>query len=819
MICGLYEGTRPFAARFLQSIQALAIVLAVSATAVAQSTVYWDIDGATPGAGGPTPSGTWSGTAANWSSSPAGDVATAAWVSGTGAGDGNVAYFSAGSDATGSFTVTIDGTNFGSGLVVNQGTVNLAGSGFMALGGGTATVRQGTTLGINNQSRITQTAGGLLVLDGGTLLMSNTGNAGSLWTALGAGIQISPNGGTVNYNVGNNVTIFQGAFLGDGGTISNGGAQTLTKTGTSELRVQGAQTANYTIAKLNILGGLYRIGSSTNSSGTQLSTETGFGALPFGETADAITLNGGAIGVSTAIATDPFRGITLGSSGGVINATSAALTLNGPITGPGALRAIGSRGITLTNANTATGGVIIGSDLAMVGGILTTTGGTLTINGDTNLGAVPGSVDPTNVQLGTATAAGQLTVNATTLFPATRGFRVGGAGGTLSTVTAATVTLAGPLSGTGGFIKTSSGTLVLSGSNTISGGITSFGGGLLEVSSDANLGAVSGTLQPAALTLAGATTSGRVRASETFTMNANRGITINVGGTTASPLGGTIDVATDKTLTVPGPISGAGRLTKSGSGTLVLSGSSSYAGTTTVSSGTLVVSGVISGTAGASVLGGATLVLASGNALATRPLTVGSFGKAAVSGNTSASVAGLDITGTGLFDVVSGQVTSGTGLTPVTMVAKILEGRGDGTWNGTTGITSSAVAADVALSIPRAIGWVDNGGGSMSFAYSAPGDTNIDNTVDILDAANFLAGGKFDSGLPASWNEGDFGYDGLVDILDAADFLSTGLFDAGPYNAFSAAPLGVAAVPEPSVWGLLAAACLAGSVGMRRRRS
>jgi hypothetical protein len=124
----------------------------------------------------------------------------------------------------------------------------------------------------------------------------------------------------------------------------------------------------------------------------------------------------------------------------------------------------------------------------------------------------------------------------------------------------------------------------------------------------------------------------------------------------------------------------------------------------------------------------------------------------------------------------------------------------------------------VAVSIPRAIGWLDNGGGSMAFAYSAPGDTNIDNTVDILDAANFLAAGKFDSGLPASWNDGDFGYDGMVDILDAADFLSTGLFDAGPYNAFSAAPLGVTAVPEPSAWALIAAAAgIAAGVAVRRR--
>jgi fibronectin-binding autotransporter adhesin len=797
-------------------VTAFSAVFAVTTTASAQSTVYWDIDGATPGAGGATPSGTWSGTAANWSPNAAGDVVTAGWVSGTGAGDGNVAFFSAGSDATGSFTVTLDGTSNASGIIVNQGAVNLAGGGVVALGSGTATVRSGATLGINSLSRVTQTAGGLLALDGGTLLMSNTGNAGSLWSSSGAGILVRPNGGTVNYNVGNNVTIFQGAFLGEGGTTSNGGAQTLTKTGTSELRVQGAQTANYTIAKLKVLGGLYRIGSSTNATG-QLSKETGFGALPTSETADAITLDGGAIGVSFSMTLDPYRGIALGGSGGVINATSATLGISGPISGTGPLRLIG-RGVTLSGVNSYSGGTIIGSDTTMVGGITTTTAGTATIDSDTRLGAVPATVDATNVRLGTDAAAGYLTVTANTIFPATRGFRVGGGGGTLAN-TAVTVTLAGPLSGTGAFIKTNSGTLALTGSNTISGGITSFGGGLLEVSSDANLGAVSGTLQPAALTLAGATTSGRVRAAETFTMNANRGITINVGGTTASPLGGTIDVVANKTLTVPGPITGGGRLTKSGSGTLVLSGSSNYAGTTTVSSGTLVVSGVVTGTAGASVIGGATVVLASGNALATRPLTVGSFGKATVSGNTATSVAGLDIAATGLVDVVNGQVTVAAGLTPVALVAKILEGRADGSWTGTSGITSSAAASDVAASIPRAVGWLDNGGGSTSFAFAAPGDTNIDWQVDILDAGNFLTLGKYDTGLPSTWLEGDFNYDGVVDIQDAAEFFGTGLYDTGNYNQPVGSPGAVAAVPEPASWAMLAAA--AGAVAgcaVRRRR-
>ena len=802
-------------------VAAAAAVLATAASAFAQDIRYWDIDGPTPGAGGPTPSGTWSSAAANWSPNAAGDAATEAWISGTAAGDGRMAYFSSGSDATGSFTVTIDGTNFASGMVVNQGTVNLGGAGVVGIGSGTVTVRPGTTLGINNQSRVTQSAGGLLVLDGGTLLMSNTGNAGSLWTALGAGIQLSPNGGTVNYNVGNNVTIFQGVFLGEGGTTVTG-AQTLTKTGTSELRVQGAQTANYTFEKLKVLGGLYRIGSSTNATG-QLSKETGFGALPFGETADAITLDGGAIGVSFAMTTDPFRGITLGAAGGVLNTTSTTLGIAGPISGTGALRVIG-RGVTLSGGNSYSGGTIIGSDIAMVGGITTTTSGTLTIDSDLRLGAEPGVVSPTNVRLGTATAAGVLNVTASTLFPATRGFSVGAAGGTLSTSSGATVTLAGPLSGTGGFIKTSSGTLVLSGSNTISGGITSWGGGMLEVSSDANLGAVSGTLQPAALTLAGATTSGRVRATETFTMPANRGITVNVGGTTATPLGGTIDVVSDKTLTVAGPISGGGRLTKSGSGTLVLSGSSSYAGTTTVSSGTLVVSGMVTGTAAVSVIAGATIVLASGNALATRPLTVSSFGTATLSPYLQTTVGGLNPNAGGLVDVGNGMVTVTSGLTVENMLTAITAGSNGGTWTGTSGITSSTAAVDSAAGSPRAVGWLDNGDGSLTVAYAAPGDTNLDWSVDILDTANFLALGKFDTGSPATWREGDFNYDGFVDILDADAFVSTGLFNAGNYNTPSGervavAPVGsVAAVPEPSTWALLAAACGGAVAACRGRR-
>ena len=70
----------------------------------------------------------------------------------------------------------------------------------------------------------------------------------------------------------------------------------------------------------------------------------------------------------------------------------------------------------------------------------------------------------------------------------------------------------------------------------------------------------------------------------------------------------------------------------------------------------------------------------------------------------------------------------------------------------------------------------------------------------------------------ADWLAGDFTYDGLVDILDAAEMLATGLYDTGPYNPPSSGIGGVAAVPEPAVWPVAAAAIGAGIVASRRRR-
>jgi hypothetical protein len=92
--------------------------------------------------------------------------------------------------------------------------------------------------------------------------------------------------------------------------------------------------------------------------------------------------------------------------------------------------------------------------------------------------------------------------------------------------------------------------------------------------------------------------------------------------------------------------------------------------------------------------------------------------------------------------------------------------------------------------------------------------------VDLLDAANLLSAGLYDSSSPAIWSQGDFNYDATVDVLDAADLLSTGLFDQGSYvDGMASGSTGVTAVPEPAVAasaGLLAGLAIAAKA-LRRR--
>jgi sialidase-1 len=245
-------------------------------------------------------------------------------------------------------------------------------------------------------------------------------------------------------------------------------------------------------------------------------------------------------------------------------------------------------------------------------------------------------------------------------------------------------------------------------------------------------------------------------------------------------------------------LSGSVPVVKTGGGTLVIDRANTLAATLTVQSGRIQLANEAA--------------LASGRIV---PVVGGTVG---LEPGLRTTVAGLDVEAGGLVDVGAGKLTVAVGLPVAGLVAAIHAGRGDGSWRAASGITSTAVAASLAGPNPRTLGWRDNGDGSVTVAYAAAGDTNLDWRLDILDAADFLSAGTFDTGRSAAWSEGDFTADGIVDILDAADVLATGLFDQGDYNGTSAAVGAVAAVPEPAAWPLVAAAVALIAARRHRRR-
>ncbi|HEX4500135.1 MAG TPA: autotransporter-associated beta strand repeat-containing protein [Scandinavium sp.] len=130
-----------------------------------------------------------------------------------------------------------------------------------------------------------------------------------------------------------------------------------------------------------------------------------------------------------------------------------------------------------------------------------------------------------------------------------------------------TTTINSVIAGEGGLRKTDAGTLVLNGDNTYAGG-TAVSGGVLQVSSDNNLGAAD-----SAITLRG----GVLRYAEAF--NTSREVKLANGG-------GAIDTY-GHDISLLNKVTGEGDLHKFGDGTLTLTQDSTFAGTTWIEQGTL----------------------------------------------------------------------------------------------------------------------------------------------------------------------------------------------------------------------------------------
>jgi autotransporter-associated beta strand protein len=501
--------------------------------------VYWDLTDGVAGAGGPSPSGTWNTTAASWNTVADGTgTPLKAWTA------GDAAVFSAGSDATGAYTVNLTAPQTASAVTVEEGTVSLTGS-TVNVAANTVTINSGARLSIPAANQITATAGANLNLNGGTIRNTVDTNGGPAF-ATNLNINVGAAGGTVETaNAGgNNFTVFTGQIKGPGNT--------LTKTGSGEFRFQGSGTGSTTFSKLVVDQGLYRLG---NLAGT---SELGFGAAPATFTADAITLSaGGSIGNlngAGGMTLNANRGITLGAGGGGFDTSGGNLTIPGAISGTGDLLKNTSGNLILRGNNTYTGNTLVTSGILTVGSAnaLGATSGNTQVSDGTEIrvdgsgntftvaeplqivgvgggggGAIAVQNSATPTFSGPVTLAGNATVtvglNSTVNFTNPAAFTASGLENlTVQGVGNGTITGAVTLV-SGGLTKSQIGTWTLAGANSYHG-VTYIEDGTLVVS-----GSITGTSQ--------VTVSGILAGSGTITLDTSGSVPLQTGGKISPGLG------------------------------------------------------------------------------------------------------------------------------------------------------------------------------------------------------------------------------------------------------------------------------------------
>jgi fibronectin-binding autotransporter adhesin len=564
-----------------------------------------------------------------------------------------------------------------------------------------------------------------------------------------------------------NIITINGA-IGDGaGTIAlvcNGGV-----TGVLVLGGNNTFTGGVTINS-----GTLRIGSS-GAFGSPASNDLSFGAGSTG----ILSLNGNSVSVSS-LNTDANIGSPVVQNANVsrgilsienaFDNTYAGVLQDGLGGGPLLVEKTGAGTLTLSGNNTFTGGVEIDAGTVQLGSptalgaaniVFLTGSANLSLNGNSvSISVLESSGTTTVVQNQSATPA-TLTDNvgsSSTTYP---GVLQDGAGG-------------GALS----LVKSGAGTLVLSGNNTFTGGIA-LNAGTLVIGKNNALG--SGTLTAGGGTLQAASNG-----------------TITVGN--AVSLNAALNVAGANSFTLSGPITGSGGLIKGGSSTLTLSHAESLAGPITVNGGTLrfkVVSG--SATIGmgvtATVNNSATLELAgSVSALSsgTNRVNITNRSNAAagvlVSG-TNQQVGGID--GSGKL-----QVNAGASLTANHIVESALVIGGTATSHGLVTIDASDAGGNP---LDLGVGDWGLGAGDQTADGTRSVPATLSSGLELADSLQSTA--PFASGAPGSSS---------LDPPSAAGF-SGDPIPAGPFVNGN-----VSAVPEPSAL-VLALLALIGAAMMARR--
>ncbi|WP_242918447.1 autotransporter-associated beta strand repeat-containing protein [Caulobacter sp. CCUG 60055] len=386
--------------------------------------------------------------------------------------------------------------------------------------------------------------------------------------------------------------------------------------------------------------------SATGWNGASL-TKAGAGTLILSGTnsyTGGSTVSGGTLQLGDGGATGSIVGDVVDNGVLAFNRNNT-MVFSGVISGAGAVQQIGAGTTILSNANTFSGGALLRS-------------GVLAVASDANLGAASGALTFNG---------GVLQVAGSSFSSTSRTIHWGAGGGGFDiTGPSNAFTVNQALSG-GSLTKLGVGALILTGSNSFSGGVT-VSGGVLQVGAGGTTGSIAGDIVnngvlafnradtarfSGAISGAGAV---RQNGSGTLILTGSNtytgGTTINGGvlqlgdgGASGSLTGsivnnGTLAFNRNDVTTFSGSISGGGAVRQIGSGTLILTGSNNYAGDTTVSGGRLQFGG--GGAGGANNLGGS-LTVASGALAIQTPGTVNVAHNVTFADNTALSiVAGLD---------------------------------------------------------------------------------------------------------------------------------------------------------------------------------
>ncbi|ODK84547.1 fibronectin-binding autotransporter adhesin ShdA [Salmonella enterica] len=465
--------------------------------------------------------------------------------------------YTGGTTISGGTLVATNVDALGSGDVTDDATLELNTGGTFdnAIGGSGNVVKSGAdTLTLSGSNSYT----GGTTISGGTLVASNV-------EALGTG------------DVTNNATL----ELNTGGDFINniGGTGRVEKSGDDTLTLSGSNT--YTGGTL-INGGTL-VASNVEALGTGDVTDNATLALNTGGTFDNAISGSGLVVKSgdetlTLSGTNSYTGGTT-ISGGTLVATNVEALGSGDVTDDATLEL--NTGGTFDNAISGSGQVVKSGDkMLTLSGANSYSGGTLISDG---------TLVASNVE---ALGTGDVTNNATLAL---------NTGGDFTN----------NISGSGQVVKSGDDTLTLSGANSYTGGTTISGGTLVATNVDA-LGTGDVTNSSTLELNTGGTFDNAISGSgqvvksgdETLTLsgsNTYTGGTLISGGTlvaTNVEALGTGDVTDNATLelntggTFDNVISGSGQVVKSGDDTLTLSGANSYTGGTLISGGTLVATSV-----------------------------------------------------------------------------------------------------------------------------------------------------------------------------------------------------------------------------------